>query len=148
MWSQLPENFNKGNESREKRQTRDQPEEYLEAIITSQTSSIPSLIDQAKATIEKDLDKKVAAKVSYGTSIISGGVGDILGDYILNERDTKGLKGSDDKNVHNVLLGYSFAWNYGLGFGLPFLVGLPSRIVKVSGNVFTESLCEYELCAR
>ena len=121
------------------------PGDYLDAVIAAQSASIPVLIDEGVARIERDLDKKVATSISWGMAIISGGIGDIMGDFIKAERNIGNLAGNDGSTPASVLLNYGFLFNYGLGFGLPFIVGLPSRKVDATGQDFTNVQHQYEL---
>ena len=74
------------------------------------------MIGTAKLEIEEKLRFTLFKKKTQGWSIIYAGLADIFGHYVDN--------GLEIKDTSQIYL-YGFLFNYGLGFGLPALVGNP-----------------------
>jgi len=93
------------------------PKEYLDAKILESMGKLPGLIAAAKQEIEDKLRFTLFKKNTQGWSIVAAGVNDIFGDWV----------GKDYKlQTQSQLYKYGFYFFYGLGFGLPALVGNPS----------------------
>ena len=93
------------------------PKEYLDAKILESMGKLPGLIAAAKQEIEDKLRFTLFKKNTQGWSIVAAGVKDIFGDWV----------GKDYKlQTQSQLYTYGFYFFYGLGFGLPALVGNPS----------------------
>ena len=110
---------------------------YLDAIISNKAYTIPGLIDEAKKQSEAELALLLAKKKSQGSSIVLASWGDILGDYIANDRTFGNL--GDMSVIYN----YGFLGFYGLGFGLPLLLGLPSGTLDCDSSDYLRAVQSY-----
>ena len=89
----------------------------MDAKIYDLFAKLPGLISSAKLEIEDKLRFTLFKKNTQGWAIVAAGVNDIFGDWIGNDREIT--------TMHQ-LYNYGFLFFYGLGFGLPALVGNPS----------------------
>ena len=95
------------------------------------------MIDTAKLEIEEKLRFTLFKKKTQGWSIIYAGLADIFGHYVNNDLIIK-----DQAQVYL----YGFLFNYGLGFGLPALVGNPPLPpIDCSSSNWQHSLDNYGL---
>ena len=88
----------------------------MDAKIFELQGKLPELIPSAKAEIEDKLRFTLFKKMTQGWSIVAAGVKDIWGDYVNNNYQLQ-----NQQQLYN----YGFLFFYGLGFGLPALVGNP-----------------------
>lgn len=93
------------------------PREYLDEKIFELFSKLPELISSSKLEIEEKLRFTLFKKKTQGSSIVFAGLADIFGHYVNNDLQIK-----DTETTYL----YGFLFFYGLGFGLPALVGNPS----------------------
>lgn len=94
----------------------DDPKEYLDAKIFELFAKLPGLISDAKLEIEDKLRFTLFKKNTQGWSIVAAGIKDIFGNYVNNDYQITST---------GQLYNYGFLFFYGLGFGLPALVGNP-----------------------
>lgn len=92
------------------------PREYLDGKIFELFTKLPELISSTKLEIEEKLRFTLFKKKTQGWSIVYAGLTDIFGDYVNNNMQIK-----DRQQTYL----YGFLFFYGLGFGLPALVGNP-----------------------
>ena len=90
------------------------PREYLDAKIFELYTKLPDLISSSKLEIEEKLRFTLFKKKTQGSSIVFAGLTDIFGHYVTNDLQIK------DRETTYL---YGFLFFYGLGFGLPALVG-------------------------
>ena len=88
----------------------------LDSKIYEHQSNLVILISEAKLDIEAKLRFKLFKKNTQGWSIVAAGIKDIFGDYVGNDYEINDL---------TQIYTYGFLFFYGLGFGLPSLVGNP-----------------------
>ena len=88
----------------------------LDSKIYEHLSNLSLLIVEAKKEIEAMLRLKLLKKKSQGSSIVYAGIKEIFGDYIRNNMEL---------NNTFQIFNYGHKFFYGLGFGLPLLVGNP-----------------------
>ena len=93
------------------------PKEYLDAKVLESMGKLPGPIAAAKQEIEDKLRFTLFKKNTQGWSIVAAGVKDIFGDWVGNDYKLQ---------TQSQLYTYGFLFFYGLGFGLPALVGNPS----------------------
>ena len=89
---------------------------FLDSKIYEHQLNLPVLISEAKKEIEEKLRFTLFKKNTQGWSIIAAGIKDIFGDYVGNDYEL-----NDTAQIYT----YGFLFFYGLGFGLPLLVGNP-----------------------
>jgi len=113
------------------------PKEYLDAKIYELFSKLPTLIDTAKLEIEEKLRFTLFKKKTQGWSIVYAGTQDIWGDYVGRDYQIE-----DTSQLYY----YGFLFFYGLGFGLPALVGNPPLPpIDCSSTNFQEKIDKYGL---
>jgi len=113
------------------------PKEYLDAKIFELFTKLPLLIDTAKLEVEEKLRFTLFKKKTQGWSIVYAGTQDIFGNYVGNDYEIK-----DTSQLYL----YGFLFFYGLGFGLPALVGNPPLPpIDCSSETFQTTVDKYGL---
>jgi len=113
------------------------PKEYLDAKIFELFTKLPVLIDTAKLEVEEKLRFTLFKKKTQGWSIVYAGTQDIWGNYVGNDYQIV-----DTEQLYL----YGFLFFYGLGFGLPALVGNPPLPpIDCSSENFQASVEKYGL---
>jgi len=115
------------------------PEVFFNYKIDQFLSSIPVLIDAAVEKSEADRKKAIVKKQTQGWSIITGSWKEVLGLYLANNRTWE-----DVLNDQEIWANYGFIYSYGLGFGLPLVLGNPQRI-SCDRKDFEKLLEDFEL---
>lgn len=113
--------------------------ERLDNQIYHLVTHLPGQIDDAKAVIEADLQKKVLLRVTQGWSIVIASWKDIISDYVSNNRSTSDFGGPA------TLYKYGFLSTYGVGFGFPLLLGLPDDTLSCDSYDFVKLAEDYGL---
>jgi len=113
------------------------PEVFFNYKIDQFLSSIPVLIDAAVEKSEADRKKAIVKKQTQGWSIITGSWKEVLGLYMANNRTWE-----DVLNDQEIWANYGFIYSYGLGFGLPLVLGEPRRSTLTCNRKDFEKLLE------
>ncbi len=146
--------------SQRRRERRDAATESAKERLDNEiyyfiNQDIPVKIEEAKTASERDLRNSNLLGYSQGFSIILASIFDIAEDYVNNNRTLGNFGGTieneDGDIVTNVAVGTSlttlydhgFLGLYGLGFGLPLIVGRPSDRLDCNSGDFTEVVREF-----
>jgi len=113
---------------------------HLDQIISHWIYETPKLIDEAAIRYELDTKSDNARSQSWGYSIVAAAGADIASDWISNNYTINNFA-DDFKLVQN----YAFLGVYGIGFGFPYLLGLPSEQKSCGKTDFRRTLKEFQL---
>lgn len=135
------ENVGKAISRRHRREldNTNDPASYMDQMIAYLISDMPPLISEAVRKSEYELAFLLLKKKSQGWSIVVGSWADVAGEWLQNRRTIADFGGIATLYI------YGFMAFYGLGFGLPLLLGLPKPYLSCGPSDFLEVLEEYEL---
>lgn len=136
--------------------------ERLDNQIYYLINELPDKIEAAKAAVENDIQVSNLLSLSQGYAILTASQLDILEDVVNNNRtftnfagtmESEGLVGSpgagsiivSDGAIADVLYDYGFLGLFGLGFGLPLVLGLPDYILGCDSSDFNSLVETYGL---
>ena len=124
---------------RPKRQTTSDPKTHLDAQVAYILAALPFQIDLAEETIEKKVKFLVFKKLTWGWAVVVGALFDFYSSFVLNNR-TLGNFGDV-----STWWGYGQTGFYGIGFGFPYILGLPEDNLPCHSSDFQETLEQYKL---
>ena len=124
---------------RPKRQLTSDPKSHLDSQITYLLSALPYQIDLAEEKIEKKVKFLVFKKLTWGWAVVVGALFEFYSDFVLMNR-TMGNFG----NI-GTWWGYGQIGFYGIGFGFPYIIGLPQDNLPCHSSNFMETLKQYGL---
>jgi hypothetical protein len=124
---------------RPKRQTDTDPRTHLDSQISYLLAALPFYIDLAEETIEKKVKFLVANKLTWGWSVVLGGLLDFYSDFVLQNRI---LGNFGDIGTW---WGYGTTGFYAIGFGFPYILGLEEDNLPCHSTDFLEILNDYKL---
>lgn len=110
---------------------------FIDQMISHLLSLIPLQIQEAVDQSEAEIAFLLLKRRVEGWSIIVGSWNDCIGEWLQNGRTIFNFGGV--ATIYN----YGFLFFYGLGFGLPLLVGLPEEKLACGVKDFRKVLQEY-----
>ena len=122
------------------------PKGYLNFEIQQHLLEIPRMIDTAVEKSEKDLTSFVIQRKSQGWAIITASWADVYSRYFSNDQTLYKLyKKAIEEGNFQTLSNYGFFYSYGLGFGLPLIIGLPETVLTCGRQDFEDLIEDYGL---
>ena len=115
------------------------PKAHLDAQIKYILAALPFQIDLAEEKIEKKVKFLVFQKLTWGWAVVVGALFEFYSDFVLMNR-TLGNFGDI-----SAWWGYGQVGFYGIGFGFPYLLGLPEDNLPCHSSDFQETLEQYKL---
>ena len=122
------------------------PKGYLNWEIQQHLLEIPRMIDTAVEKSEEDLTSFVIQRKSQGWAIITASWADVYSRYFSNDQTLYKLyKKAIEEGNFETLSSYGFFYSYGLGFGLPLIIGLPETVLTCGRQDFEDLIEDYGL---
>ena len=119
----------------------------IDAQIHHLIYEMPGKLDTAVAAIEDGVQFANLKSRSQGYAILAGAAKEVAADWISNNRTlldvTGGVGGSG--TAPGLLYSYGFIGTYGVGFGMPLILGRPDDYLSCSGSDFTDLIHKYGL---
>lgn len=134
--------------------------ERLDSQIAHLLGELPYKLDAARGAVEEDISRAGFLSASQGWSILVASWLDILEDIVANNRTLSNVGGTaeaDDTTIAGsfglvaagdidvFLYDAGFLFFYGLGFGLPLILGLPDDTLSCGSENYNTLVDRYGL---
>ena len=120
------------------------PKGYFNFEIQQHLLEIPRMIDTAVEKSEEDLTSFIIQRKSQGWAIITASWADVYSKYFSNDQTLYQLyKKAIEEGDFETLSAQGFFYSYGLGFGLPLILGLPENVLTCGRQDFEDLIEDY-----